>query len=113
MKLLVPTLVFMGLLAGAAGNLRAQANSPAAQAPSYEITGSVHSGKTPLPGVTVTAANTLTGKKFTAATISDGSFVFAGLPRGRYVVKTEFMGFAEQTKEIVLNPENSYRQGRF
>lgn len=105
MKLLVPTLVFMGLAAGAAGNLRAQANAPAPQSPSYQITGTVHSGKTPLPGVTVTAANTLTGKKFTAATVSDGSFAFAGLPRGRYVVKTEFMGFAEQTKEIVLNPE--------
>src|SRR5580693_4498415 len=72
----------------------------------YQITGSVHSGKTPLPGVTLTASNTLTGKKYTAATVSDGTFVLPGLPRGRYVLRAEFMGFATQTQEVVLNPEN-------
>lgn len=72
----------------------------------YQISGTVHSGKTPLPGVTVTAANTLTGKKFSAATISDGAFAIIGLPRGRYVVRAEFMGFALATQEVVLNPEN-------
>jgi trimeric autotransporter adhesin len=29
-----------------------------------------------------------------------------GLPRGRYVVRAEFMGFAPLTQEAVLNPEN-------
>jgi hypothetical protein len=66
----------------------------------------VKSGKTPLPGVTVTAANTLTGKKYTAATALDGTFTFKNVPRGRYVVKVEFMGFATMTQEVVLNPEN-------
>ena len=73
---------------------------------SYEISGAVKGGKTPLPGVTVTAANTLTGKKVSAATGIDGSFVLRGLPRGRYVVKVEFMGFATQTQEVTVNPEN-------
>ena len=73
---------------------------------SFQISGTVKSGKTPLPGVTVTAANTLTGKKFNVATALDGSFVIKGMPRGRYVVKVEFMGFATQTQEVVLNPEN-------
>jgi len=86
--------------------LFAQENPSLEQAPSYQITGSVHSGKTPLPGVTLTASNTLTGKKYTVATISDGTFIFAGLPRGRYVLRAEFMGFAMQTQEVVLNPEN-------
>jgi hypothetical protein len=36
----------------------------------------------------------------------DGSFVIKGLPRGRYVVKVEFMGFATNTQDVVLNPEN-------
>jgi trimeric autotransporter adhesin len=72
----------------------------------FEITGTVKTGKTPLPGVTVTAANTLTGKKVSVATGVDGSFVFKNLPRGRYVLKVEFMGFAPQTQEVVLNPEN-------
>lgn len=66
----------------------------------------MRSGKTPLPGVTLTASNTLTGKKFTAASLADGTFAFVGLPRGRYVVRAEFMGFAVLTQEILLNPEN-------
>ena len=72
----------------------------------FEITGSAHSGKTPLPGVTVTAANTLTGKKYVSATNSDGKFSLSGMTRGRYVVRIEFMGFAAFTQEVVLNPEN-------
>lgn len=81
---------------------------PAAPAPpsAYQISGVVRSGKTPLPGVTVTAANTLTGKKVSVATAADGSFLIKDLPRGRYVVKVEFMGFATSTQEVVLNPEN-------
>ncbi len=74
--------------------------------PTYEINGSARSGKTPLPGVTVTAANTLTGKKYVAATNSEGKFGLSGITRGRYVVRVEFMGFAAFTQEVVLNPEN-------
>jgi hypothetical protein len=73
---------------------------------SYQISGTVKNGKTTLPGVTVTASNTLTGNKYSVASGVDGSFVFKNLPRGRYVVKIEFMGFATQTSEVVLNPEN-------
>ena len=113
MRSLVRTLVCLGLAAIVAVSLFAQENPPAAPTATYRITGAVHSGKTPLPGVTVTAANTLTGKKFSAATGSDGSFVFTALPRGRYVLKTEFMGFAEQTQEVVLNPENPAGKAEF
>jgi hypothetical protein len=77
-----------------------------AVAPAYEISGSAKSGKTPLPGVTVAAANTLTGKKYSAATNSEGKFALSGMTRGRYVVRVEFMGFAAFTQEVVLNPEN-------
>jgi len=120
LKLFFRTCFFLGLVACVIGNLRAQENpAPAQSAPAapqtnatpglpttYQITGSVHSGKTPLPGVTLTASNTLTGKKYNAATISDGTFAMTGLPRGRYVLRAEFMGFAVQTQEVVLNPEN-------
>jgi trimeric autotransporter adhesin len=81
------------------------ASAPAAS-PAYEINGSARSGKTPLPGVSVTAANTLTGKKYSVATNSDGKFALSGMTRGRYVVRVEFMGFAVFTQEVVLNPEN-------
>lgn len=79
---------------------------PAATPVAFEINGSAKSGKTTLPGVTVTAANTLTGKKYVAATNSEGRFTLSGLARGRYVVRIEFMGFAAFTQEVVLNPEN-------
>jgi hypothetical protein len=97
-----------------APGLRAQDAAPTAQsattpvaAPAYEINGSARSGKTPLPGVTVTATNTLTGKKYAVATNSEGKFGLSGIPRGRYVVRVEFMGFAAFTQEVVLNPENA------
>ncbi len=120
MKLFFRTFLLLGLVTCFLGNLRAQENpappestpaapqANAAPAPStgYQITGSIHSGKTPLPGVTLTASNTLTGKKYMAATVSDGTFVLLGLPRGRYVLRAEFMGFATQTQEVVLNPES-------
>ncbi len=83
-----------------------QSEATPAAAPAYEISGSARSGKTPLPGVTVTAANTLTGEKYAAATNSEGKFGLSGLARGRYVVRVEFMGFAAFTQEVVLNPEN-------
>ncbi len=101
-----------------APRLRAQDSQPPAASPSptsatapatastYEIKGSARSAKTPLPGVTVTAANTLTGKKYAAATNFEGKFEFSGMTRGRYVVRIEFMGFAAFTQEVVLNPEN-------
>jgi trimeric autotransporter adhesin len=74
-------------------------------ATTFQITGTVKSGKTVLPGVTVTGSNTLTGKKFSVVTAVDGSFTIKNLPRGRYVVKMEFMGFAPLTQEVVLNPQ--------
>jgi trimeric autotransporter adhesin len=83
-----------------------QSEATPTAAPAYEINGSARSGKTPLPGVTVTAANTLTGKKYAAATNSEGKFGLSGMTRGRYVVRVEFMGFAAFTQEVVLNPEN-------
>jgi trimeric autotransporter adhesin len=81
--------------------------TPAEQSPaaSFELTGVVRAGKTPLPGVTVTASNSLTGKKFVVATAANGTYTFTGLPRGRYVVRVEFMGFSAQTQEVVLKPE--------
>ncbi len=124
MKSLAPALLFL-LFISSVDLLRAQDPAPSpetgsAQAPvpaqattpapppapaSFEISGIVRAGKTPLPGVTVTASNSLTGKKFSVATSASGTYTFTGLPRGRYVVRIEFMGFAPQTQEIVLKPE--------
>jgi trimeric autotransporter adhesin len=120
LKSLAPALLLL-LAVTSAGISRAQNPSPPPQdgatpsesatpkppvAPtSFELSGSVKAGKTPLPGVTVTATNSLTGKKFTVATGLNGTYTFTGLPRGRYVVRVEFMSFASQTQEVVLKPE--------
>src|SRR5215510_12658186 len=75
-------------------------------APFGEITGTVKSGTAPLPGVTVTAANTLTGKKYVTSTDVDGSFKIAVGGKGRYVVRSELSAFAPATQEVLINAEN-------
>jgi hypothetical protein len=79
---------------------------PKSATAAFHISGSVRNGKILLPGVAVTAANTLTGKKYSTVSASNGAFLFSGLPRGRYVLRAEFMGFATVTQEVVLNPDN-------
>jgi hypothetical protein len=79
-------------------------------APFGEIAGVVKSGAFPLPGVTVSAANSLTGKKYFTSTELDGSFKIAVGGKGRYVVRAEFSAFAPVTQEIVINEQN--RTGR-
>src|SRR3984893_5640546 len=83
-----------------------QAEPQSVPTPTYEITGTARSGKTPLPGATVTASNTLTGKKYSAVTDTEGKFTLTGIVRGRYVLRIEFMGFSLFTQEVVLNPTN-------
>src|SRR5262245_46553223 len=80
-----------------------EATAPAAptQAPAtFELTGAARSGKTPLPGSSLTVTNTLTGKKYVAATNSEGKFSLSRMARGRYVVRIEFMGFAVFAQEV-------------
>jgi trimeric autotransporter adhesin len=93
-------------------SLSASGVAPAAsqQVPAIAITpflvrGTIKSGATPLPGVTVTASNTLTGKRVSTATGPDGGFQLALPTRGRYVIKAEQSAFAPITKEVVVTPE--------
>ena len=67
------------------------------------ITGTVKAGAVPLPGVAVTATNTLTGKKYATTTDVNGSFAMAIPRNGRYVVKAELAAFATETKEVLIN----------
>ena len=60
-------------------------------------------GGVPLPGVAVTATNTLTGKKYAAATGINGTYAMTIPRNGRYVVRAELAGFAPVTQEVVLN----------
>ena len=76
------------------------ATAPAAEASGGTVKGTVKAGTVPLPGVGVTATNTLTGKKYATTTDVDGSFAMAIPRNGRYVVKAELAAFAPETKEV-------------
>jgi hypothetical protein len=82
----------------------AQAGEPAA-APvtGGRLHGVVKSGSTPLPGVTVTAQNTLTGKRVSTTTDLAGAWSLTLAQNGRYVLRTQFAAFAQGAQEAVLN----------
>ena len=93
-----------GPTANARRQLRSTATGPAASEVSGgTITGTVKAGAVPLPGVSVTATNTLTGKKYATTTDVNGSFAMAIPRNGRYVVKAELAAFATETKEVLIN----------
>jgi hypothetical protein len=58
--------------------------------------------------VTITASNSLTGKKSIASTDLDGSYVLNVGPKGRFVVRTEFAAFQTVTSEVVVNAGNCH-----
>ncbi|WP_242617870.1 TonB-dependent receptor [Edaphobacter modestus] len=81
-----------------------QAPAPTAQAASGgTIKGTVKTGPVPLPGVAITATNTLTGKKYATTTDMTGAFAMAIPRNGRYVVRAELAAFADETKEVLIN----------
>ena len=59
--------------------------------------GLIKSGNIPLPGVAITATNTLTGKRFATTTDITGAWSMAIPQNGRYVIRTEFAAFAAST----------------
>ncbi|MEO6909529.1 MAG: carboxypeptidase-like regulatory domain-containing protein, partial [Edaphobacter sp.] len=103
------------LLAGAGLSAMGQTDS-AVQAPATvqaapsgggTIKGTVKAGTVPLPGVAVTATNTLTGKKYATTTDITGSFAMVISRNGRYVVKAELAAFATETKEVLIDSSGS------
>jgi hypothetical protein len=63
----------------------------------------VKSGAIPLPGVTVTAQNTLTGKRYSTTTDVTGAWSLTIPQNGRYVIRTQFAAFAQGSQEALLN----------
>ncbi|WP_229669021.1 TonB-dependent receptor [Edaphobacter acidisoli] len=111
------TMVVLAVSAWAGTSLAAQNQAPSqtqvapvapaaavsAAASGGTITGTVKAGTVPLPGVAVTAANTLTGKKYATTTDVNGAFSMIVPRDGRYVVKAELAAFAAETKEVLIN----------
>ena len=68
-----------------------------------KLHGHVKSGTIPLPGVTVNAQNTLTGKRYSTTTDMTGAWSLTIPQNGRYVIRTQFAAFAQGAQEAVLN----------
>ncbi|MDQ2924543.1 MAG: TonB-dependent receptor [Acidobacteriota bacterium] len=85
------------------------AQTPADAAQGGAIHGTVVAGTAgkaggiPLPGVAITATNSLSGKKFTTTTDINGAYAMAIPRNGRYVVRVELAAFAAETSEVLLN----------
>jgi len=90
----------------AATNQAAGETSSAPEIKGGRLHGVVKSGNTPLPGVTVTAQNTLTGKKYSTTTDITGAWLLRIPQNGRYVIRTQFAAFAQGDQEALLNVTN-------
>jgi hypothetical protein len=82
-----------------------QAPAPATTTAGGTIHGTVKAGNIPLPGVAITATNTLTGKKYATTTDVDGNYAMTIPKTGRYVVRAELAAFAPLTHEVRLTAE--------
>jgi hypothetical protein len=77
-----------------------------------KLHGTVKSGNIPLPGVTVTAQNTLTGKRYSTTTDITGAWLLTIPQNGRYVIRTQFAAFAVGSQEALLNRRRANRHER-
>ena len=100
-RLALGSLLLIPLLAGSV-----LGQSPSPSAPGGLIHGRVKSGDMPVPGVTVSAVNTLTGQKATTWTDVDGGFTLQVPADGRYVIRAQMSAFAPITQEILVNNRN-------
>ncbi len=112
----MPRLLTFSLLLAVSATCMAQTSAPASTTIAQTggtIHGTVKSGTTPLPGVSITATNTLTGKKYSTVTDAVGTYSLAIPQNGRYVLKTDFAAFAVTTKEALLNATSHDQQADF
>jgi hypothetical protein len=91
----------------------AQAAAPAATTDGGTIHGTVKAGNIPLPGVAITATNTLTGKKFATTTDVDGNYAMTIPKSGRYVVRAELTAFASVTHEVKITADATDQTAAF
>ncbi len=97
------TVVILAATTAALAQSAGETQPPAPAATGGTIHGTVLSGTTPLPGVTISAANTLTGKKVVTSTDVDGAYSLTVPSNGRYVVRAELSAFGTTTKETLIN----------
>jgi hypothetical protein len=91
----------------------AQALSTTSRQTGCSIHGTVKTDTVPLPGVRVTATDTLTGKTYSAATDATGGYSINLPQNGRYIVRALFTVFAPAEKETLLSASSESRQVDF
>jgi outer membrane receptor for ferrienterochelin and colicin len=74
-----------------------------AQGVTGSLTGTVTTGGSPLPGVTVTLTSPALQGTRTTATESTGAYHFPALPPGRYTVSFELAGMQQVNKTVQVN----------
>jgi Carboxypeptidase regulatory-like domain len=77
------------------------------------IHGAVRAGAAPLPGVLITATDSLTGKEYSAATDATGNYKMTVPRDGRYVVRAQFTVFAPVAKDVLLTAAAPNQQADF
>ena len=77
------------------------------------IRGVVKSAGTLIPGVSVTATNTLTGQKAVISSDVNGGYLLRVPANGRYVVRAQMAAFSPLTREIVINDGSRDAQADF
>jgi len=108
MRLAAAWVMAMGTIV-ACGTARAAQTAPQAPVSTGQAVagGKLHgvakSGNIPLPGVTVTAQNTLTGKRYSTTTDITGAWSLTIPQNGRYVIRTQFAAFAAGSQEALLS----------
>ncbi len=84
----------------------ASSGTPGASLPAVSTGGLVHgtvkAGNVPLPGVSVVAANTLTGQRYATITDINGNYSMTIPVNGRFVIKTALAAFAPETKVALI-----------
>lgn len=77
------------------------------------IRGVVKSSGMMIPGVAITATNTLTGQKVVTSTEVNGGYALRVPANGRYVVRAQMAAFAPLTEEVVINAASRDGQADF
>lgn len=110
MRTLASWLLLLAASVAAAQNTAPAApasSAPAATLAAAPAGGTIHgvikAGTIPLPGVSITASNSLTGKRYSTTTDITGSFTLTIPQNGRYVLRTDLAAFAPVTKDALLN----------
>ena len=97
--------ILLALIAAFGISLAAQETPDANASSELRLTGAVRTAEgIPVPGATLRAIQTSSGKAWVSWTDENGKFEFPALPPGHYRIEISQLGFAPATRETDLSP---------